>query len=89
VYAVAWNCLLKRGWKEAFESCWDDDKAEVERLPLYTDREVADGELLAIFVCKEEDESVRKPRTVVLGLAADNGAANAELLAERSIMVIT
>jgi hypothetical protein len=46
--------------------------------------------LLVIFVCKEEEESVMKPRAVVLGLAADNGAANAELfLADRSIMVIS
>jgi hypothetical protein len=60
-------------------------------MPLYADREVADDELLVIFVWKEEEESVRKPRALVLGLAADNGAANAELLtlADRSIMVIT
>lgn len=40
-------------------------------------------------VCNEGEENVTKPRAV-LGLAADNGAANAELLvlAERSIIVI-
>ena len=71
------------------ESCCND-KSEAEGIPLYADREVADGELLVIFVWKEEEESVRKPRALVLGLAADNGAANAELLtlADRSIMVI-
>ena len=90
MYAVAWKCLPKRGWKEACLRFCDDDKAETKGALLYTDREVAGGELLVIFVCKEEEESVMKPRAVVLGLAADTAAPSAELfLADRSIMAIT
>jgi hypothetical protein len=84
VYAVAWNCLPKRGWKVAFDS-FCDDKTELEEIPLYIDRDVADDDLLVKDACKEE-ENVTKPRAVVLGLAADNGAPNAEL--DRSIIVI-
>lgn len=87
MYAVAWNCRPKRGWKETCEICCDDE-AEVEGGLLRIDRE-ADRELLVIDVCSEGEENVTKPR-VVLGLAADNGPASAELLllAERSIIVM-
>jgi hypothetical protein len=55
-------------------------------MPLYTDREAVDVELLVKDVWVEGEENVTKPRTV-LGLAADNGAANAErFLADRSII---
>jgi hypothetical protein len=43
--------------------------------------------LLVKVVCDEGKEDVTRPRAA-LGLAADDGAANAELLAERSIIVI-
>ena len=84
MYAVAWNCLLKRGWKVGFNS-FCDDKAELEEISLYIDRDVADDDLLVKDASKEE-ENVTKPRAVVLGLAADNGALSAEL--DRSIIVI-
>ena len=85
VYAVAWNCLPERGGKDACEICCDD-RTEQEGQPLYRGRE-ADRELLVKVVCEEGKEDVTRPRAA-LGLAADDGAANAELLAERSIIVI-
>lgn len=86
MYAVAWKCLVNRGWTAVLDSFCE--KPECERGLVCTDRETANAELLVKDACGEGEVDVTKPRAV-LGLAADNGALNAELfLGDRSIIAM-
>jgi hypothetical protein len=81
---------LKWGWRETFVSFGnaDDGAEDCEEPFLYINLYEAIGLLLVKDVVHGEEVEVTKVRAAVLGLAADRGAANAEvLLADRSIIL--